>query len=106
MPYTPIYAPRGNTLRSAGVSHTPSATFHIVASLGAVLGTGPTSARWYSSGRARIATDGEVGGSVAEFCRAQGWQWKTFDRRRHRACERIAAAKSARDSPDVKVKFE
>ena len=93
MPYTPIYAPRGNTLQSARVDQ-PSATFDILAFTGTVLGERSEDRKILLLWARAIATEGEVGGSIAQFCAAAGLQRRTFDRRRLRACERIAAEKN------------
>lgn len=96
MPFTAIYAPRGNTLQSMD-RNKPSATFDIVAFSGTVLGDKSDERKvvliWARATAAREAGDW----SIAEFCRERGWNRRTFDRRRIRACERIAAAKNAVD---------
>lgn len=93
MPYTPIYAPRGNTLKSV-YQDKPSATFDIVAFTGTVLGERSEERRILLLWARAIATEGEVGGSIAEYCVASGMQRRTFDRKRSRACEKIAAEKN------------
>lgn len=99
MPYTPIYAPRGNTLKS--VDHDqPSATFDIVAFTGTVLGERSEDRKILLVWARAIVTEGEVGGSIAYFCAATGMQRRTFDRRRLRACEKIAAEKNRIDGRD------
>jgi hypothetical protein len=96
MPYTPIYAPRGSTLKS--VDHNkPSATFDIVAFTGTVLGERSEDRKILLLWARAIATEGEVGGSIAEYCTARGMQRRTFDRKRLRACEMIAAEKNRVD---------
>lgn len=96
MPYTPIYAPRGNTLKS--VDHNkPSATFDIVAFTGTVLGDRSEDRRILLLWARAIATEGEVGGSIAQFCEAKDWHRSTFDRKRLRACKRIVAEKNRID---------
>lgn len=96
MPFTAIYAPRGNTLQSIDKDK-PSATFDILAFTGTVLGDRSDDRKiiliWARSLAARETGDG----SIAEFCRAKGMNRRTFDRRRIRACERVAAAKNAID---------
>lgn len=96
MPYTPIYAPRGNTLRSAD-HHRPSATFDILAFTGTVLGDRSEDRRILLLWARAIATEGEVGGSIAEYCTERDMQRRTFDRKRVRACEKIAAEKNRID---------
>lgn len=96
MPYTPIYAPRGNMLRSACADQ-PSATFDILAFTGTVLGERSEDRKILLVWARAIVTEGEVGGSIAEYCKAAGLQRRTFDRRRLRACERIAAEKNRAD---------
>lgn len=96
MPYTPIYAPRGNTLRSVDQNQ-PSATFDIVAFTGTVLGDRSEDRRILLLWARAIATEGEIGGSIAQFCAARGMYRSTFDRKRIRACEKIAAEKNRRD---------
>jgi hypothetical protein len=96
MPYTPIYAPRGNMLRSANEDQ-PSATFDIVAFTGTVLGERSEDRKILLVWARAIVTEGEVGGSIAQFCEATGLKRRTFDRRRLRACEKIAAEKNRID---------
>jgi hypothetical protein len=93
MPFTPIYAPRGNTLYAAA-GDVPDATFDIVVFSGTVLGDQSDDRKAVLVWARTMATKGEVGGSIAEFCRETGWKRATFDRRRIKACERIAAAKN------------
>ena len=96
LPFTGVYAPRGNTLVSTNTNK-PSATFDIVAFSGTVLGDRSDERKavliWARSIAAREAGDW----SIAEFCREKNWNRRTFDRRRVRACEKIAAAKNAVD---------
>ena len=96
MPYTPIFAPRGNTLRTVG-PNVPDATFDIVAFSGTVLGDRSEERLAVLLWARAIVTEGEVGGSIAQHCSAKGWSRATFDRRRKRACERIAQAKNTLD---------
>ncbi|WP_267355683.1 MULTISPECIES: hypothetical protein [unclassified Methylobacterium] len=96
MPYTPIYAPRGNTLQSANKSQ-PSATFDILAFTGTVLGDRSDERKILLVWARAIVTEGEIGGSIAQFCEARGWNRRTFDRKRVRACEHIAAEKNRID---------
>lgn len=96
MPYVPIYSPRGNTLTSANRNQ-PSATFDIVAFTGTVLGDRSDERKILLLWARAIATEGEVGGSIAQFCEAHGMYRSTFDRKRMRACERIAAEKNRVD---------
>lgn len=93
MPYTPIYAPRGNTLRSA-VMDQPSATFDIVAFTGTVLGDRSEERKILLIWARAIVTEGEVGGSIAQYCTARGMKRRTFDRKRLRACQHIADEKN------------
>ena len=93
MPSTPIYAPRGNTLQAAA-GDVPDATFDIVAFSGTVLGDKSEDRQVVLLWARSMATQGEVGGSIAEFCRRTRWSRATFDRRRIKACEKIAAAKN------------
>lgn len=93
MPYTPIYAPRGNALRSVGQDR-PSATFDILAYSGTVLGDRSLERKIVLVWARAIVTEGEVGGSVSQFCDAHGLNRRTFDRKRVRACEQIAARKN------------
>ncbi|MBA9063112.1 hypothetical protein GGQ91_002500 [Methylobacterium fujisawaense] len=93
MPYTPIYAPRGNTLKSA-VADQPSATFDILAFTGSVLGDRSEERKILLIWARAIVTEGQVGGSIAEYCAARHMQRRTFDRKRMRACQRIAAEKN------------
>lgn len=94
MPYTPIYAPRGNTLHAVQ-AEVPDATFDMLAFSGTVLGDKSEDRQAVLVWARAMATHGEVGGSIAEFCRRTKWSRATFDRRRIKACEKIAAAKNA-----------
>lgn len=96
MPYTPIYAPRGNTLRSVD-PHRPSASLDILAFSGTVLGERSEDRKILLVWARAIVTEGEVGGSIAQFCEAKGLARRTFDRRRIKACERIAKTKNRID---------
>ncbi|MGU3665836.1 hypothetical protein ACLBX9_16780 [Methylobacterium sp. A49B] len=96
MPFTPIYAPRGNTLRSA-IDSQPSATFDILAFTGTVLGDRSEERKILLLWARAIATEGEVGGSISEYCSARGWYRSKFDRTRIRACQKIAAEKNRVD---------
>lgn len=96
MPFTPIYAPRGNTLQSANKSQ-PSATFDILAFTGTVLGDRSEERKILLVWARAIVTEGEVGGSISQFCQARDMQRRTFDRKRVRACEKIAAEKNRID---------
>ena len=95
MPYTPIYAPRADTNHMESMDkNKPSATFDIAAFAATVLGRRSDECRavlvW-----ARTMAAREIGeASIAEFCREMGWNRRTFDRRRVRACDKIAAAKN------------
>lgn len=94
LPYTPIFAPRGNTLRTVA-PHVPDATFDIVAFSGTVLGDQSEERLAVLLWARAIVTEGAVGGSIAAYCAERGLSRATFDRRRKRACERIADAKNA-----------
>lgn len=96
MPYTPIYAPRGNTLKSVFGSK-PSATFDILAFSGTVLGDRSEERKILLIWARAIVTEGEVGGSIAEYCQARDMNRRTFDRKRLRACKRIAQQKNKID---------
>lgn len=100
MPFTPIYAPRGNTLASASLK-VPSATFDMIAFTGTVLGDRSEERRALLIWARAIVTEGDIGGSIAAFCREMGWNRRTFDRRRHRACLKVAAAKNEMDRQAV-----
>ena len=97
MLHTAILAPGGSTLRAVN-GPTPSATFDMIAFTGTVLGERSVERQallvW---ARAKVSK-GEMGGSIAQFCAAQGWNRSTFELRRRRACERVAAAKNAADA--------
>ncbi|MCJ2020603.1 hypothetical protein MKK84_24770 [Methylobacterium sp. E-065] len=107
MPFTPIYAPRGNTLRSA-MQNQPSATFDILAFTGTVLGDRSEERKILLVWARAIVTEGQVGGSIAQFCEARGMHRSTFDRKRMRACKKIAAEKNKINqfvSNDQKIKI-
>ena len=93
MPSTPIYAPRSNTLQAAA-GDVPDATFDIVAFSGTVLGEKSEDRQVVLLWARAMATHGELGGSIAEFCRRTRWSRATFDRCRIKACEKIAVAKN------------
>jgi hypothetical protein len=95
-PYTPIYAPRGNTIQVAS-GDVPDATFDIVAFSSTVLGDKSEDRKAVLVWARAMATKGQVGGSITQFCREMDWERSTFDRRRIRACERIAVAKNEVD---------
>ena len=104
MTYRPVYAPGGscNALMSVHTKLTPmapSATFDIVAFAVTVLGKKNPECRavltWARSVAAREASKGDW--SIAEFCREFGWERRTFDRRRLRACQKLALAKNIAD---------
>lgn len=102
MPYAGVFAPsaRASTLRTAA-GETPSATFDILAFSGTVLGERSPERRALLFWARLRATRGEMGESVAEFCREMRWPRSTFELRRRRACERVAAAKNAAAGRDV-----
>ena len=83
MSFTPIYAPRGNTLRSAMRSQ-PSSTFDILAFTGTVLGDRSKERKILLVWARAIVTEGEVGGAIPQFCQARDMQRRTFDRKRVR----------------------
>lgn len=93
MPFTPIYAPRGNTLQAAAAD-VPDATFDILAFSGTVLGDKSEERLILLLWARSIATKGDVGGSISEYCARTSRSRATFDRIRIRACERIATAKN------------
>lgn len=102
MLFRPVYAPGGNTLLSVNTPispSAPSATFDIVAFAPTVLGKGSREClavlTWARSLAARDTAKGDW--SIAEFCREKGWPRRTFDRRRLRACQKIALAKNIAD---------
>lgn len=102
MTFRPVYAPGGNTLMSVETPlspSAPSATFDIVAFASTVLGKKSVEClavlTWARSTAAREASKGDW--SIAEFCREYGWERRTFDRRRQRACQKIALAKNIAD---------
>ena len=96
MPFTPIYAPRGNTLRSA-ITSQPSATFDILAFTGTVLGDRSEERKILLVWARAIVTEGEVGGSISQFCQARDMKRRTFDRKRVRACQKIVTEKNRID---------
>lgn len=99
MPTTAIYAPRGNTLTALG--EVPSATFDIVAFTATVLGRKSDECLAVLIWARAKATNGEVGGSIAQFCAKTGWKRSTFEDRRRRACERVADAKNRADAAEM-----
>ena len=101
LPDAPIYSPRPNVLKAA-VSNVSPSTFDWIAFSADVLGRSSperlallTWARVQAGKRMRLRgwVRDVPGGSVEDFCREYGIPRKTFDRRRRRACERIAAAR-------------
>lgn len=97
MPTAAIYAPRGNTL-TVTRGETPSATFDIVAFTGTVLGDRSDERLAVLTWARSKATKGEIGGSVAALCVEKGWKRSTFEKRRRRACIRVAEAKTQEDA--------
>lgn len=97
MLHTALLAPGGNTLRAVN-GPTPSATFDIIAFTGTVLGEKSIERQTLLVWARAKVTKGEMGGSIAQFCAAQGWGRSTFEARRQRACKRVAAAKNAADA--------
>lgn len=96
MPYTAIYAPRGNSLQAVD-PNAPDATFDIVAFTGTVLGDRSELRRVLLLWARAAATRGSVGGSVSEFCNERGWKRATFERQRRRALRLVVEAKNKRD---------
>ncbi|GJD85461.1 hypothetical protein [Methylobacterium haplocladii] len=96
MPFTPVFAPRGNTLKTCNPDQA-DATFDIVAFTGTVLGD-KSKERLALLFWARVnGTRGEIGSSVSEFCREMDWSRSRFEKTRRRACERVVAAKNTID---------
>lgn len=94
MPYTPIFAPRGNTLHAFD-PNVPDASFDIVAFTGTVLGDRSVERVILLFWARVMATRGEVGTSIAEFCRENSnLDRRQFDRLRKRACQKVADAKN------------
>lgn len=109
MLFRPVYAPGGNTLLSVNTPvapSAPSATFDIVAFAPTVLGKKSEEClavlTWARSRAARETSKGDW--SIAEFCREHRWERRTFDRRRLRACQKIALAKNIADGLAVAEK--
>ncbi len=93
---TAVVTGPGGALVSADLDR-PSATFDIVAFAETVLGRGSDEHRALITWARIKAGGGDWDASVAQWCRDMGWTRRTFDRRRVRACERIAAAKGEAD---------
>lgn len=109
MLFRPVYAPGGNMLLSVNTPlspSAPSATFDIVAFAPTVLGKKSKEClavlTWARSLAARDTAQGDW--SIAEFCREKNWPRRTFDRRRLRACQKIALAKNIADGLAVAEK--
>lgn len=99
LPYTAIYAPRGNTLRTIDPNK-PDRTFDIVAFTGTVLGDRSRSRLILLLWARVMASRGTVGGSIAEYCRESDIQRRTFDRIRIQACAEVTAAKKRADASE------
>lgn len=94
----PIFAPRAqtNTLISAS-KVVPSATFDIAAFAATVLGRRSPECRAVLIWARTVASPYPGDCSIQQFCNEVGWNRRTFDRARVRACDRIAVAKNAAD---------
>lgn len=97
MPMTPVYAPRGNTLKAFWGNRVPSATFDIVAFTGTVLGDRSQERRELLIWARSRATEGEVGGSITSYCEEHDISRRAFDKRRLRSCEKVAQEKNRQD---------
>lgn len=90
LPHMPVYAPRhAPQLEPVLPGHDPG-TLDVLALSERVLGRSSPERRLVLVWARSIATGGDVGGSLREWCRAHGMNRSTFDRRRVRACVRIA----------------
>lgn len=94
-----VMAAPGNTLMPFAAD-TPAATFDMLAFARTVLGKGTPELLAVMTWARIKAAGGNVEASIAEWCREKGpgWSRATFDRRRIKACDRIAAAKNEADA--------
>ena len=100
LPSMPVYAPRRGRL-AAVLPGQDIGPLEILALSGTVLGhDAPERRALLFWGRAR-ATSGDVGGSIAAYCRSAGLGESTFNRRRRNACLRIAEAIEQAHSADA-----
>jgi hypothetical protein len=103
MPFTPIYAPRGSTLEVA-VGEARDQTFDILAFSGTVLGEKSEERLIVLLWARSVATKGDVGGSISEYCSRTSRSRATFDRIRIKACERVAEAKNRAEGRAVALR--
>ena len=91
LPHMPVYAPRPSQLEAALAGHDPT-PIDVLALTEHALGRSSPQHRLVLVWARSIATGGDVGGSLRQWCRARGISRSTFDRQRVKACERVAAA--------------
>lgn len=91
LPHMPVYAPRPSRLEAALPGHDPT-PLDVLALTEQVLGRSSPQHRLVLVWARSIATGGDIGGSLREWCRAHGISRSTFDRQRMRACANIAVS--------------
>ena len=87
----PVFSPRRSEFRPV-LSGQDVRPLDIIAISEMVLGRSSPERRALLVWARSLATRGEVGGSVRQYCAEMGLSYRTFDRQRHRACERVAEA--------------
>ncbi|CAA2161162.1 hypothetical protein MBRA_06322 [Methylobacterium brachiatum] len=90
LPHIPVYSPRRAEFMPAlaGQDATP---LDVLALSEHVLGRSTPERRILLIWARSLATGGDVGGSIRQYCIERGLSANTFSRRRKRACARIAA---------------
>lgn len=91
LPHMPVYAPRPSRLEAALPGHDPT-PLDVLALTEHALGRSSPQHRLVLIWARSIATGGDVGGSLREWCRARDISRATFDRQRVKACGRVAVA--------------
>lgn len=89
LPHMPVYAPRPARFEAVIPGHDPT-PLDVLALAEHALGRSSPAHRLVLVWARSIATGGDVGGSLRQWCRDRGISRSTFDRQRVRACERIA----------------
>lgn len=90
LPSIPVYSPRRSELVSV-LSGKDTSPLDIIAFSEHVLGRASPERRALLIWARSLATGGDVGGSIRQYCIEMGMHRLTLDRRRKRACARIAA---------------
>lgn len=90
LPHIPVYSPRRAEFVSVLTGQDVS-PLDVLALSEHVLGRSTPERRILLIWARSLATCGDIGGSIRQYCIERGLSGNTFTRRRKRACERIAA---------------